>query len=77
MLNELLAMSTTFQKFCFLRCLRAKGNNFAILGCHAKTLKAIKVPQPVGNASHAKTYPGIFNISVSISIELFKIKYII
>jgi len=56
--NESLAiyMSLTFQKFCFLSCLQATGNDFAISGSHApRSHKSMMHYSLFGNVSYAKT----------------------
>jgi len=62
-------MSVTFQKFCFVSRSQVTGNNFAISGIsRLKSHKGVTHYSLLGNVSHTKTYPGILNISLSISI---------
>ena len=68
--NGSLAMYVILQKFCFLSHLQAADNNFSISGS-PRTLKSNKnaiCNRLFGCVSHTKTYPGIFDISVSICI---------
>jgi len=69
MINGSLAMSVTFQKFRFLSCSQATGNNFTISGSpRSRSHTSMMCYSLLGNVCCAKTCSGIFNIPVSISI---------
>jgi len=66
MLNGSLTMSVTFPKFCFLSRSWATGYNFTIRGSpRLRSHKSAMHYSLFCNVYHAKTYPGILNISLS------------
>ena len=68
-LNASLAMSVTYQKFCFLsRHSQATSNIFFTAAHDSWSHKSVMHYSLFGNVSNAKIYPGILDISVSISI---------
>jgi len=69
MLNGALAMSVSFLKFRFLTACKLQATILPFQAAHRpRSHKSAKRYSLFGNCYRAKTYPGILNILLSISI---------